>query len=267
MVGRKAELPARRVVLLGASNLTRGISTAVETARLRWGRPLDVMAALGHGRSYGLTSRVLGRTLPSIIECGLWPALAARAPAPTAALVTDVGNDLFYGAAVERIVGWVECCLDRLAACQARTSVARLPLCNLGRVRPWQFQLLRAVLFPSYGGSLGELAERAIELDDRLSRLARQRGCTLVEPRALWYGFDPIHVKWRHWPAAWRELLAAWSSEAGKSSEEGGSARGSLIRGLYLRSCMPAERRLFGVALSSKQPCGQLRDGTRISFY
>ncbi len=267
MVGHKADLPARRVVLLGASNLTRGISTAVETARLRWGRPLDVMAALGHGRSYGLTSRVLGRTLPSSVEGGLWPALAARPPAPTAALVTDVGNDLFYGAAVERIVAWVERCLDRLAACQACMTVARLPLCTLGRVRPWQFRLLRAVLFPSYRGSLGELAERAIELDDRLSRLARQRGCALVEPRAEWYGFDPIHVKWRHWPAAWHELFASWSSEAGKSSQEGGSARGSLVRGLYLRSRMQAERRLFGVALSREQPCGQLRDGTRISFY
>jgi len=92
MVESKAEVPARRVVLLGASNLTRGISTAVETARLQWGRPLDVMAALGHGRSYGLASRLLCRTLPSIVECGLWPALAARPPAPTAALVTDVGN-------------------------------------------------------------------------------------------------------------------------------------------------------------------------------
>jgi hypothetical protein len=254
-------LPERRVVLLGASNLTRGISTAVETARLHWGRPLDVLAALGHGRSYGLASRVLGRTLPSIVECGLWPVLAARPPAPTAALVTDVGNDLFYGAAVERIVEWVERCLDHLAACRARTIVARLPLCNLGRVRPWQFELLRAVLFPSYRGSLGELARRAVDLDERLGRLAQQRGCVLVEPCVEWYGFDPIHVKLRHWPAAWRAMLAAWSSEAQ------GPARGSLIRGLYLRSCMPAERRLFGVALRRAQPCGRLGDGTRISFF
>jgi len=260
-------LPERRVVLLGASNLTRGISTAVETARLHWGRPLDVLAALGHGRSFGLTSRVLGRTLPSIVECGLWPALAARPPAPTAALVTDVGNDLFYGAAVERIVAWVERCLDHLAACQARTTVARLPLCNLGRVRPWQFKLLRAVLFPSYRGSLVELARRAENLDERLSRLAIERGCALVEPRAEWYGFDPIHVRFRHGPAAWRALLAAWSSEAAWSSDSPGPARGSLLLGLYLRSRMPAERRFAGVVLRRAQPCGRLSDGTRISFY
>jgi hypothetical protein len=208
-----------------------------------------------------MASRILGRTLPAIVECGIWPALAARPAAPTAALVTDVGNDLFYGAAVERIAEWVERCLDRLAASQARTVVARLPLCNLDRVRPWQFDLLRWVLFPSYRGSLFDLARRARELDERLGRLAVQRGCVLVEPRGAWYGFDPIHVKLPHWPAAWRELLGGWSSEAQAP------ARGSFVRWLYLRSCMPAERRLFGVALSRPQPCGRLRDGTRISFF
>ena len=89
----------RRVVLLGASNLTRGLSTAVEASRLRWGRPLEMLIAAGHGRSYGLTSRVLARTLPSILACGLWDELAQRATMPTAALITDIGSDLLYGAA------------------------------------------------------------------------------------------------------------------------------------------------------------------------
>ena len=35
-------------------------------------------------------------------------------PAPTAALVTDVGNDIVYGAPVESILEWVEECLNRL---------------------------------------------------------------------------------------------------------------------------------------------------------
>ena len=47
--------PSRRVILLGASNLTRGISTVVEIAKTKWGSPLDIMSALGHGRSYGKT--------------------------------------------------------------------------------------------------------------------------------------------------------------------------------------------------------------------
>ena len=43
----------RRVVALGASNLTRGLHTVVSTARTEWGPDVEVLGALGHGRSYG----------------------------------------------------------------------------------------------------------------------------------------------------------------------------------------------------------------------
>jgi len=62
--------PSRRVVFLGASNVVRAISTIVETAELSWGLPLDVLAACGHGRSYGRTSCVLGRSLPGSCSAG-----------------------------------------------------------------------------------------------------------------------------------------------------------------------------------------------------
>ncbi len=66
---------ARRVVLLGASNLSQGIATVVQTAQNVQGQSVEVLAAAGFGRSYGMDSRVLGRTLPGIIHCGLWDRL------------------------------------------------------------------------------------------------------------------------------------------------------------------------------------------------
>ncbi len=262
LAARRAEaLPARRVVLLGASNLTRGISTVVETSAQHWGRPLDVLAALGHGRSYGMDSSVLGRTLPGILQCGLWRVLHERPAAETAALVTDVGNDLFYGAAVEQIAGWVEQCLDRLARCEARTIVTRLPICNLPRVRRWQYAIVRSLLFPSCRLSMPELSERALALDERICRIARERNCALLEPRSEWYGFDPIHIKLRHWPNAWRELLAPWSDV------EPRAARASLARWLSLRRCAPELHVRFGVAQRRAQPSGRFVDGTLLSFF
>ncbi len=121
----------RRVVLLGASNLTKGIGTVLETACRHWGRPLEAVGALGHGRSYGNASRVLGRQLPGILECGLWQVLGRSPGVPTAGLVTDIGNDLLYGQGVARIADWLEQCLDRLAAVHARTVVTLLPVDNL----------------------------------------------------------------------------------------------------------------------------------------
>lgn len=254
--------PARRVVLLGASNLTRGISTVVETACGQWGRPLDVLAALGHGRSYGDLSTVLGRTLPGIIECGLWSALAERPPLPTSALITDIGNDLFYGATPNEIAGWVETCLERLAAVAEPIVMTRMPVCNLERVRPWQYAVLRRLLFPSCRLSLAEVSERAWQLDRLLGEAAARRDCRVVEPCAEWYGFDPIHIRWAHWPMAWRQFL-----DSGIDAPVCTPARASPRRWLYLRRRLPERCWLFGREYRRPQPCGRLADGTRISLY
>jgi hypothetical protein len=257
-----ADFPPRRVVLLGASNLTRGISTVVETACGHWGRPLDVLAALGHGRSYGTTSTVLGRTLPGIVECGLWTALAERPRAPTAALLTDVGNDLFYGASPEQIADWVDTCLERLAGHTDQIVLTRMPVCNLKRVRPWHYRVLRNLLFPSCRLSFAEVNERAWQLDGRLAEVAARRHCRLIDPRAEWYGFDPIHIKLAHWPGAWHELLGSGAEQPVCSP-----ARASPRRWFYLRRRLPERFWLFGRPYGRRQPCGRLPDGTMISLY
>ena len=187
--------PAKRIVLLGASNLTRGISTVIETAWSLWGSPLEVLAALGHGRSYGLRSRVLGRELPGIRRCGLWDDLAARPPADTAALVTDVGNDLLYGASVSEILGWVSESLDRLASHHARTILTLLPLESVESLSDWRYWLLRTCTFPRCRAGRLEILEAAIELNAGLKQLAAEHGAATVELPGRWYGFDPIHIR------------------------------------------------------------------------
>ena len=257
-----AFLPARRVVLLGASNVQRGIATVVETACRVWGRPLDLLAAVGHGRSYGMKNTVLVRTLPGIVECGLWRALAARPLAPTAALVTDIGNDLFYGASPPQIAGWVEECLDRLSALGATIVMTRMPVCNLDHVRDWQFRLVRSAMFPRCRLSLAELTERAVDLDARLMEISRQRGSRVVEPNACWYGFDPIHIKLRQWGDAWSEILTPWAGVPQSSC--GKPALGDWLR---LARLAPERRWMLGREQLKKQPCGLMLDGTVISLY
>lgn len=259
----REERPAKRIVLLGASNLTRGISTVIETAWSLWGSPLEVLAALGHGRSYGLTSRVFGRELPGIRRCGLWDDLAARPPAETAALVTDVGNDLLYGASVSEILTWVSESLDRLASHRARTILTLLPLESVESLSDWRYWLLRTCTFPRCRAGRLDILEAAIELNAGLKQLAAAHGAATIEQRARWYGFDPIHIRLARWREAWREILSPWC----EAPERADRARGSLSRWLYLRSLPPLERRLFGRARRASQPSGRLRDGTTIALY
>jgi hypothetical protein len=251
------------VILLGASNLTRGVSTIVRLAQLSFGGPLEVLAALGHGRSYGMTSRVLVRELPSIERCGIWQTLEAAPSLPTSALITDIGNDVFYGASVDEILGWVEQSLDRLAAYDARVVMTLLPTDNAERISAWRFRLMRRVMFRSCTLELDEVKAITHEINARLRAVARDRRIALVAQRADWYGFDPLHIRLARWPRAWSEVLSTWNSAAEKNF----LPEPSLARWLYLRSLPPLERTILGRVRRAAQPAGRLADGTTISFY
>jgi len=257
-----AASPSRRVILLGASNVTRSMSTIVETAELVWGRPLDLLAACGHGRSYGRTSCVFGRSLPGILECGLWDELSRRSALPTAALVTDIGNDILYGAGADQIAAWVEQCLTRLRAVCERIVITELPLARVASVTPRQYNLFRALLFPGSRVTWDDALHRVRELNARVIELASQQRGVLCVPRLQWYGWDPIHVRRAVWPEAWCEILSGWS-DRGVTQR----ARGSWLRWWQLRRQRPLVRRLFGFEQRRAQPTCTLRSGSAISLY
>ncbi len=253
------------VVLLGASNVARSISSIVETARQCCDGPLNLYAAFGHGRSYGQPSSILGRRLSGIVESQLWPALQGRAGGGGKffALVTDIGNDLMYQVPVEKIASWVEACLDRLSHLEARTVMTQLPLANLDGLSPARFKFFRNVLFPGCTYSLEQVAALAEELNERIVELGQASGVSLVSPARDWYGWDPIHVMRRKWREAWPSVLSPWL--AGQKPLE--PPRGSLRRWFYLRSRRPAELHLFGCRMIKQQPCGRMSGGGTIAFF
>jgi hypothetical protein len=235
-----------RLVALGASNLTVGLPTLVHLARQAWGERTGVIAALGLGRSYGQTSRFLARSLPGIVDCGLWRALERGANQPTRAIVTDVGNDVLYGAAPEQLLGWVEACVVRLQAVSERVTVTDLPLESLRRLSPFGYRLFRTLLVPSCRLSLAEAQRRCELVSQGLAELAERRALRLVRPRPEWYGLDPAHIRPRLWRSAWSEIAGL----AGREAEPAGLPPGVLR--LYL--ARPERQRLFGLDLSRRQP-------------
>ena len=299
-----------RLILLGASNLTRGISTVVETARLTLGSPLDIYAALGHGRSYGIRSSILlgARALPGIVDCELWDALGAnqmergRTPGltevasteaaygrrgsahqvqshpglplgqtrreetcrpTTYALITDIGNDIIYGASPQEIATWIEICIERLQRLNASIAMTALPIESIRAVSRWQYAVVKAMLYPTRQLSFVDAISRANQLHELVVDVAERRGVLLIPQRSHWYGFDPIHVRFRRWPGAWAEILGACAVKPTGT----GCAKPSPLRWLRLRTLTPRKWWLFGIQRGHPQPATLLSDGTRISLY
>jgi hypothetical protein len=248
--------------VLGASNVVRCLSTVVETAQRVLEGPIDFLGAIGFGRSYGMTSRVLGRRLPGIVDCGLWKDLSGRPPAETYALLTDIGNDIVYGADVDQIAEWVEQCLKRLSPICQRIVVTELPLDSLATLGALRFSFFRALLFPKSRLSLNDAQSCARSLDARVLELAERYGACVKTPQAKWYGLDPIHIRMRHWSRVWREILCDWRDDVHPSR-----AKGSFMRWLKLQCQRPQSRHLFGIHQRRVQPTCTLRDGSTISLY
>ena len=255
--------PTRRVILLGASNLTRSFPTVVATVRQTWSEPIEFMVAMGHGRSYWQHSAVLGRKIPGIFPCALWRDLQTREKLPTTALVTDIGNDFLYGATPERLLEGVECCLDRLADVDAATIVTQLPSASIEALGERRFQLLRRLLFPRSTIKLAEAKSYVREMNSRLAELPNARKISAIPVSAAWYGFDPIHIRRRSEREAWPALLSGWRTDHKPLALQ----RSSLLMIAYLASLAPLEWSQFGISRRAAQPCGRFHDGTTISLY
>jgi hypothetical protein len=253
-----------RVVLLGASNVERSLATIVRIARSGLPGPIEWFIACGHGRSYGAESSVLGRRLPGIAPCELWDALAARPPLPTYALVTDVGNDLLYGAPVEAIVAWVDACVERLRACDARVVIAGLPLGALAQLPRWRFAMLSRVFFPLHGAQFETTLARAHELDTALREIVARHAAQWISPPSEWYGFDPIHIRKGVWNVAWGKIFLPWNFSAQARESMSRVTFGEWLR---LKRMRPAQRQLWGVAQRQQQPADRWADDSSYWLY
>jgi hypothetical protein len=248
-----------RVVALGASNLTRGWHTVVSTARAAWGTEVEVLGALGHGRSYGVPSRAFGRTLPGILESGLWHTLSSLPPAETRGLVTDVGNDILYGFSASQTLAWVEQAVDRLQQVTSDVVLAGLPLASIRRLSRPKFLLFRSVLFPWSRLSLAEVVDAAEQVGEGILSLSKARDLRLVNLRADWYGADPIHIRPDFWRSAWQEILGAAAQPESPAL--------AWREGLQLYLMRADRQQLFGIEVGCRQPGTPLRRGGKVWLF
>jgi hypothetical protein len=250
-----------RIVALGASNLTRGFQTVVATARSMAGPQVEVVAALGHGRSYGMASRLVVRTLPGILQSGLWHQLEVLPPAPTRALVTDVGNDVLYGMPADRIVMWVDEAIARLQRITGDIVLTDLPLARAHRLSRLEFLAFRSIVVPQCRLSLVEVLDTAERVNEGLASIAAARGVNFFRLKPEWYGADPIHIRPSLWRSAWQEILCP---APGVPTAEAVRSRREALRLYLLR---PERQWLFGREQFTPQHGVPLAPGGRVWLY
>lgn len=243
------EPKATRLVAIGASNLSLGLSTAIDLLRAHHGTDVEVFVAAGYGRSYGASSDIPFRRLPSILESELWSGLSLAGEGPLRALVTDVGNDILYGHGEDVIVAWVREAVERLLDRTDDITLTGLPLASIERLSSPEFLFFRTLFFAGCRLSRENVVAAARIIDERLRRLATDRKIRFVEPDASWYSLDPIHVRPRCWRAAWSSYLGL------PASSEGGAAPLSPVQWTRIQTIPPAKRWLFG--LEQRRPQSQ----------
>ena len=94
------------------------------------------------------------------------------------------------------------------------------------------------------------------------TRRHRLYNAELVQPCDEWYGLDPIHIRGRHKPRAWRQILAPW-----RAAQTPELARRSLFGWVALRRLRPETRKMFGFEQRQVQPAGKLNDGSLVSLF
>jgi len=275
-----------RIVLLGASNLTRSISTITGTVQHLLKQHINTTAsewfiAYGHGRSFGRWSSILTRSLPGINDCGLWDKLdnsisddgsvEPGLQTPLYALLTDVGNDIPHGIEPDIVAEWVISCIDRLRTHGANIVMTGLPIAALDSSSPMICNFLRRLFFPGCSMSRLELLERARCVHSILRDFALSNEIPFIEMPLEWYHLDPIHIRRNCCASAWYSILNNWfQDEILKNVSIGQtSVHPSMRRWLYWRSRPYAQVSIAGNAVHSTGPAGYDRQSgnARIWLY
>jgi hypothetical protein len=196
------------IVIIGASNVTLSLPVIWSTIRRSLPGPFRLVVAAGHGRSFGMASKVLGRTLPSILECGLWESLDKLDDLSSVhAIVTDVGNDLLYGVDATQTMSWVNETVERLSHQSQSILITGLPIDSLNGLSERRFNFFRRVLFPSSTLTFETALIEGVELHAQLLKFGDSHFSTTT-PKAKWYGLDPIHIRRRCRREAWERYLS-----------------------------------------------------------
>jgi hypothetical protein len=251
-----------RLVVLGASNVAMGLRKIVKIARQELNGPVDFHFAYAHGRSYGFQSNIGWWTYPSILDCDLWTAIESDTPTRSFGLITDIGNDILYGAEPDQIANWVREVSHRLRDCCQHLAITQLPLESVRELDSVRFHVMKAILFPKCRMNLKEVLSRACRLNSLLNDISSDSRITSLKPKREWYGLDPIHFRHAEKERAWGNYIRNVTRHSKTQVETEKPEKLGVFRNVR-----PARWQSFGRQYRADQPTICMPDGSRLFRY
>jgi len=259
-------IPENRLILLGASNLTLSLRLAIHAMQQRLGSPSEVLAAIGHGRAYGICSSIISRKLPAISESSLWNDLAAQRnlSLPSAALLTDIGNDILYGLLPEQILSTLERCIDQLQRYGTQIVMTNLPITSIENLTDARYLIFRNIFYPSCELARDTTVQRAQSLHTGLIALAARKNIHLYEQEPHWFGPDGIHIDYWKREAFYQDVARCFHVVEPQTNEVSKIKSGSAA---WLQRPTFAFKTLLGYDFYCPQPSGLLSNGSSVCKY
>ncbi len=264
MVSDNPAVFTNRFILLGASNLTLSLRLVIHRLQQRFGGPSEVLAVVGHGRAYGLTSQALGRGLSGITGSGIWHQLNRLPMRPTYALLTDIGNDIVYGSTPQQVLQSVAWSVTQLQRHGAQVVVTNLPLAAIELLTERRYLFYRRLFYPSSCLSRDEVLSCVQAVHRGLDELALRQDFQLYEQHPQWFGADGIHVRYWRRSQFYQDIVTHFPQSNSLSIQPTGYQNGIQP---WLQRAQFAHKTLLGHEMRCEQPSGKLADGSIVFKY
>ncbi|MDJ0835609.1 MAG: hypothetical protein QNK37_03780 [Acidobacteriota bacterium] len=248
------------IALFGASNLWFSTGAAVQCLATAFQPPMEVYIASGPGRSYLTRGGNVLVQYEGHVRGSLLRKLERNKPEQLTVVLTDIGNDLIYGASSETLLAQLERILVRLKALNARVVVTQIPLESLLKLSKGLYYMIRSIYYFRCRIPYDPMMAMAGELHRGLTTLCREHRAALVDSQASWYSFDRFHLR----PGAWKQAWSAWLKPFGV---EPAIDAGIRLSGKSHWRRLPRHYRLLGREKQGSPKPWVPMPGLNVSFY
>jgi len=195
-------------VLLGASNLARsfyGLKRCIKRCILP--RPADFVHAMGPGRGYVIRGGIFNVTYPPILNCGILETARNKRKKnqPVVALITDIGNDIMYGASPEEIIAGLQYLLNTFDEFATNIFITSIPIDLKNDIGEFYFRILRQIFFPKSPAEYSQTS-KTIEIVNQFILQSSNAKISVIDDMQQFCGIDKIHYSLLKSHLAWSHI-------------------------------------------------------------